>query len=74
MVVEILDDTLHYTHSVYPSSLEVKSNVPMNLYQKPGYNYKLECQTDPARSIEAVYEHIDAKEGTFEGSKWLALL
>lgn len=38
----ILNNWLTYTYDVWPSH-EIKKDVPLNFYQKPIYNYKLEC-------------------------------
>ena len=50
-VLDFLDEHLHYTYSVWPSSRAVKGNVNMNFYQKPIYNYKLECELSTEKSL-----------------------
>ena len=35
-----------YTYSFWPSSAE-KQDIELKFFQKPIYNYKLECQGDP---------------------------
>ena len=52
-MLERLDNHLHYTYSIWPSSRFVKKNVEMKFYEKPVYNYKLECENDPKRNMEA---------------------
>ena len=56
-----LDQHLHYTYSVFPSGKEVKSKIQMNFYQKPIYNYKLECELDPTRSMNSFISELDTR-------------
>ena len=49
-----LDHHKHYTYSVWPSSYAVKSKVDLKFYQRPIYNYRLECAADPERSMETL--------------------
>ena len=44
-VVSMLDDMRHYTYSIFPSSRAVKTPIEMKFYEKPIYNYRLECET-----------------------------
>ena len=41
-VLNRLDNALHYTYSVWPSS-EFKKNIPMKFWQKQVYNYDISC-------------------------------
>ena len=54
-----LDEHLHYTYSVYPGSKQVKSKIRMGFYEKPIYNYKLECDLDPERSLKTLSDMIN---------------
>ena len=49
-VGNVLDDLLHYSYSTWPSS-DIKKDIPMNFYQQPIYNYKLECDIEPGRDM-----------------------
>ena len=49
-LINVMDDWNHYTYSFFPSS-EIKKDIPMKFYQKPIYNYKLECDNEPGRDI-----------------------
>ena len=62
---------MHYTYSVYPSGKEVKSKIKMNFYQKPIYNYRLECELDPARSMNSLINKLD-KRGAL--TLWIDML
>ena len=43
----------------------------MNFYQKPIYNYKLECNLDPARSMNSFISQLD-KRGAL--TVWIDML
>lgn len=43
-MLNYLDQGPSYTYSVWPSS-EIKKDIEMKFYQKPIYNYKIECET-----------------------------
>ena len=45
-----MDDLLHWTYSVFPSS-EVKKDVTMSLYQKHTAIWRLECEANPETTI-----------------------
>lgn len=56
---------------MWPSSYEVKSKVPMNFYEKPIYNYKLECHNDPQRNQESLTKLVGDEKQT---GSWVAML
>ena len=41
-VLDVLQRQLHYTYS-FPDDL-VKKEIPLKVWQKPTYNWKLECE------------------------------
>ena len=43
-VLNYVDQARSVTYSLWPSS-DVKKDIPMKFYQKPAYNYKIECET-----------------------------
>ena len=70
-VINRLDDHMHYTYSVYPSSRAIKSKIDMNFYQKPIYNYELKCENDPNRSLETLFSQIEGKDAI---STWTKMI
>ena len=56
-----MDEILHYTYSVWPSS-EFKKEVILKYYQQPIFNYKLECEQSPETDMEAFYDKFTEKE------------
>ena len=56
-----LEEHLHYTYSIFPSSEKVKSDVNLKFWQKPIYNYKLECELDPERSMENLLKQVNQR-------------
>ena len=56
-VGNILDDALHYSYSMWPSS-NIKKDIPMYFYQQPIYNYKLTCDNEPERDIASALQAI----------------
>ena len=42
-VLNALESQRSYTYSFYPDS-NVKKDILMNFYQRPAYNWKLECE------------------------------
>ena len=69
-VLNRLEESLHFTYSVWPSS-EIKKNVPLNMYQRPIYNFKLECANDKARSMTSVIERLTSY---YSDSTWYKML
>ena len=43
-VLDYVDQARSVTYSLWPSS-EVKKDILMKFYQKPAYNFKIECET-----------------------------
>ena len=56
-VGNILDDALHYSYSMWPSS-DIKKDIPVYFYQQPIYNYKLTCDNEPERDIASALQSI----------------
>ena len=45
-MLDALRAALHYTYSFYPTD-SVKQEVPLKVWQRPTYNWKLECENAP---------------------------
>ena len=57
-VLDNLESMQSYSYSIWPTSEAVKKQIEMKFYQKPIYNYKLECEADPKTSMQAVQDLI----------------
>ena len=49
----ILNNWIYYTYDIWPSH-EIKKDVLLNFYQKPIYNYRLECQLEDGRDMASL--------------------
>ena len=49
-MLDVLRNSLHYTYTFYPSD-EVKREVPLKIWQKPTYNWKLECENTEGTTL-----------------------
>ena len=43
-VLDNLESLRSYSYSIWPTSVATKSQIEMKFYQKPIYNYKLQCE------------------------------
>ena len=63
-MLEKLEKALHYTYSFWPSSEAIKKQVEMQFYQKPIYNYRLECELEPDKSLDTLLSNLFWSEVT----------
>ena len=52
-MLDRLRDSMHYTYSFYPND-DTKQEVPIKIWQRPTYNWKLECENRPGMSLNDV--------------------
>ena len=75
-VLENLESLRSYSYSIWPTSFATKSQIEMKFYQKPIYNFKLECEINPETSMQAVQDIIDGQLNGGKASnrmlKWFA--
>ena len=57
-ILEWLESTRSYTYSLWPDST-IKTEIEMQFYQRPIYNYKLACEADPDTSFQALQDLIN---------------
>lgn len=59
-VLNYLDQARDYTYSVWPGS-HIKKDVKMKFFEKPVYNYRIECETsESAWSMEDLREEFNS--------------
>lgn len=69
-MLDKLEDTRTYTYSLWPNS-EIKHSIEMKFYQKPIFNYRLECEPNAKTSILA-FEDLLRRDT--EASAWFLFL
>ena len=60
-VLDVLRDSFHYTYSFFPSDY-VKQEVPLKVWQRPTYNWKLECENAPDKALAAAITELQTSE------------
>ena len=65
-MLDKLEDTRTYTYSFWPND-EIKNEIEMKFYQKPIYNYKLECEPNAKTSLLAFEDLLRSDE---KASAW----
>ena len=71
-VLNYVDQARSVTYSFWPSS-EIKKDIPMKFYQKPAYNYKIECETSSEAHSLADFQEVFKTEAEPPAS-WMELL
>ena len=65
-MLDILRETLHYTYSFYPSD-ESKKDISLNVWQRPTFNWKLECENTPGTALTDALQQISQSVESMEG-------
>ena len=59
-MLDVLRSSLHYTYTFFPDD-SVKKEVPLKVWQKPTYNWKLECENTPEKTLVSAIEQLQVQ-------------